>query len=286
VLLIAHVASVSGSDWTPDVPLLATLAAVGGGWLWLVALVNRAHPATPVARWRVASFLGGLAAIAVALASPVDTYADDLFSVHMVQHLLLGFVAAPLLVLGSPGLVTLRAAPGPLRRRVLVPLLHGRPVRLITHPAVTWTAFAVAMWVAHFSPLFAWALASEPVHRFEHLLLLGTGYLFWLQAIGSDPIPNRLGWSGRFIYLFVGMPVSSLLGLAIVAQTDVLYPAYALDGVASALADQRLAGTIMWVGADLISIVLIGLLVWMWTRDEVARERRRPWLAPSGGERI
>jgi cytochrome c oxidase assembly factor CtaG len=283
VLLIAHVASPPGSEWTPDIPLLAALALAGCAWIWLVRVVDRAHPATPVAGWRVVSFLGGLVAIGVALGSPVDTFADDLFSVHMVQHLLLGFEAAPLLVLGSPMLVVLRAAPGRIRRGAFMPLLGSRFARVITHPAVTWIAFGTAMWIAHFSPLFAWALASEPVHWFEHLLLLGTGYLYWLTAIGSEPIPYRLSWSGRFLYLFIGMPVSSVLGLAIVSQTGVLYVAYVRDSVAAALADQRLAGTLMWVGADLISVVLIGLLVWMWVSAESPRARRRNPAPPAGG---
>lgn len=255
--------------------MLSALALVAAGWLALLAAVARAHPTTPVAHWRVASFLVGLVAIGLALGSPIDTFADDLFSVHMVQHVLLGFVAAPLLVLGSPLLVLLRGVPGNLRRRVLVPILRSRLVRVVIHPAVTWIGFGAAMWVAHFTPLFSWALASEPVHWLEHLLLLGTGYLYWLTAIGSEPIPNRLGWSGRFLYLFIGMPVSSLLGLAIVAQTDVLYPAYVRESVAVALADQRLAGTIMWIGADLISVVLIGVLVWLWVREEAVRVSRR-----------
>ena len=267
------VAHVTGSSL--DLPLLLAVAAAVSGWLWAVHSIGRAHPRTPVPRWRTAAFMAGICALVLALQSPIDTYADDLFSVHMVQHLLLGFIAAPLLVLAGPVVVLLRFVKPWVRARLLLPLLHSRVIRIVTHPVVTWTLFGVVMWAVHFSPLFELALESEPIHELEHLLLLATGYLYWLSAIGSEPMPTRLGWSGRFLYLVVGMPVSSVLGLALVAQTDALYPAYAsASGPAAALADQRLAGTVMWVGGDLIGIVMLGVVVWLWLRTESARMRR------------
>lgn len=265
-----------------DLPLLLALAAALAGWLWAVRSIGRAHPRTPVPPWRTAAFVAGIGALLVALQSPIDTYADDLFSVHMVQHLLLGFVAAPLLVIAGPVLLLLRFARPSVRGRLLLPLLRSRVVRIATHPAVTWTAFGVVMWAVHFSPLFELALESEPIHELEHLLLLATGYLYWLPAIGSEPMPTRLGWSGRFLYLFLGMPVSSVLGLTLVAQTEPLYPAYvAASGWTAALADQRLAGTVMWVGGDLIGIVLLAVVVWLWLRMESARMARHS-AAPTG----
>ena len=273
---IAHAGGLGSTGGSSlDLPLLLALAAVVVGWLWAARSIGRAHPENPVPRWRTAAFVGGIGALLLALQSPIDTYADDLFSVHMVQHLLLGFVAAPLLVLSGPVLLLLRFSRASFRGRVLLPLLRSRAVRVVTHPVVTWTLFGVVMWAVHFSPLFELALESEPIHQFEHLLLLGTGYLYWLPAIGSEPMPTRLGWSGRFVYIFLGMPVSSVLGLVLVALTDPLYPAYvAASGSAAALADQRLAGTVMWVGGDLIGIVLLGVVVWLWLRMESARMRR------------
>jgi putative copper resistance protein D len=274
-LPLAHVAGAGPETVDVDLPLLLALAAAVLGWLWATRAIARAHPRNPVPRWRTAAFVGGIGAVLVALQSPIDTWADDLFSVHMVQHLLLGFVAAPLFVLAGPVLVLLRFARASVRGRVLLPLLRSRAVGVVTHPVVTWTLFGVVMWAVHFSPLFELALESEPIHELEHLLLLASGYLYWLPAIGSEPMPARLGWSGRFLYLFLGMPVSSVLGLALVAQTDPLYPAYVTaSGSAAALADQRLAGTVMWVGGDLIGIVLLGVVVWLWVQRESVRMRR------------
>ncbi|MEO8510833.1 MAG: cytochrome c oxidase assembly protein [Chloroflexota bacterium] len=277
-MLLAHLGG--GQGWvlwglTLDPLLLAALCGVGAAWLLAVGSINAAHPGSPVSLWRSVALLGALLAILLALQSPIDTFADDFFSVHMLQHLLLSFVAAPLLVLAGPMLIVLRVAGASTRRRVALPLLASRAVRLITFPGLTWGLFAAVMWIAHFSPLFELALESEAVHQAEHALFLGSAFLYWLPAIGAEPLPWRLGWSGRLLYLVLGMPLSTVLGMVLVAQTSILYPAYLGAGAAAALADQRLAGAVMWVGGDLISVVLIGVVVAQWIRTERRRVLRR-----------
>lgn len=257
--------------WSLEPLLLAALLVALVAWAFGVRRVNRRHAAViPAAR--TVCFVAGVAALFVALASPIDTFADDLFSVHMLQHLLIAFVAAPLLVMSAPGTLALRVSSPGLRRSLLVPVLHSRAVRWVTFPVVTWLLFGAVMWLAHFTPLFELALESPPIHDLEHVAFLAAGYLYWLPALGRDPMPWRLGISGRLLYLLLGMPVSSVLGLVIVAQTSVMYPHYLAP---DALADQRLAGTVMWVGGDLITAVLIGLAVWAWVRDEARRARHR-----------
>jgi putative copper resistance protein D len=259
-------------DWTLEPLLVGGLLLVAVAWLLAVHRVDAAHPRSPVSTWRSIAFLGGLLTLFVALASPIDTFADDLFSVHMLQHVLISFVSAPLLVLGAPGTLLLRVASPAARRTILIPVLHSRVVRVLTFPLVTWLLFAVVMWVAHFSPIFELALESDTVHQLEHLAFLASGFLYWLPAIGSDPLPWRLGGSGRLLYLFLGMPQSSVLGLVIVSQTTVMYHHYIAAG---ALADQRLAGTVMWIGADVMSFVLIGVAGWQWLRTEARRAQRQ-----------
>lgn len=275
-MILAHVGVTSGPillAWTFDPPLLLALGLTLVAWVLLVRRVNAAHPQSPVPAWRSWAFLGGLAVLLIALQSPIDTFADDRFSVHMVQHVLLSFVVAPLLVLGAPVTLLLRwARPGP-RRALLLPVLHSRALRVLLFPPLTWLLFAAVMWAVHFTALFELALESEPIHQLEHLLLLGSGILYWLPAIGGEPMPWRMSWSMRLIYLFIGMPLSSLLGLVLYAQTFVLYPHYLLRLGEAALDDQRLAGTIMWVGSDLLSMIAIGALVWVWARHEAFPRR-------------
>lgn len=255
----------------PLVWVAAGLAAIG--YLIAARRVDRAHPHSRVPRRRLAAWLGGLAVVFVALQSSIDVYATTLFSVHMVQHLLLTMVAAPLLVLGAPITLLLRVAPARTRQAWILPVLHSRLVRVLSHPVVAWTAFAVVMWVTHFSPLFGASLADALVHSGEHALFLGAALLFWWPAIGADPAPSRLGPAARVGYLALGMPQSSFLGLALFSAPRVLYEHYtevASGGAAGALADQQLAGGLMWAGGDglfLLALVL-GVAAWLRAEDE------------------
>jgi putative copper resistance protein D len=219
----------------------------------------------------------GLAVIVIALESSLGVYAEVLFSVHMIQHLLLTMVAAPLLVLGAPITLLLRVVSSDTRRRVVLPVLHSLPLRVLAFPVVTWIVFSGYMWVVHFSPLFDAALESPVIHQLEHALFLGTAMLFWWPVMGADPAPWRLPHPARVGYLFIGMPWSSFLGLAIFSATAVLYPHYAtlgLDWAPPALADQAVAGGIMWAGGDLLFLASMGIALRAWLRDEDEKGRR------------
>src|SRR5204863_3690337 len=108
--------------------------------------------------------LVGLVAIAVALLSGIERYDDALFSIHMVQHVLLTMVAAPLIALGAPITTLLRAATPNVRRRLILPVLHSRLLRVLSFPVVAWLVFAGVMWGSHFSPLFNAALENAAIH--------------------------------------------------------------------------------------------------------------------------
>ncbi|MGD8486284.1 MAG: cytochrome c oxidase assembly protein, partial [Chloroflexota bacterium] len=220
---------------------------------------------------RLWSWLGGLGAIVLALASPIEFYDTTLFSVHMVQHLLLSFVAAPLLVLAAPITLLLRWVSPEARRRWVLPVLESRPVRFISHPLVAWILFAGVMWFSHFSPLFDAALDDFTLHRLEHALFLGSALLFWWPVIGADPSPHRMTFPARILYLALGMPLSSLLGLVIFSARTVLYPHYEdliRDWGPTPLEDQALAGGIMWVGGDAAFVLALVLTVAAWLRHE------------------
>jgi len=256
--------------WLPIV-LLALVYGAG------VRSVGRAHPANPVPRRRVLAWYGGLSALFVALQSSIATYDTTLFSVHMVQHLLLMMVVAPLLVLGAPITLLLRVVSPSARKRVVLPVLHSRAARVISFPVVAWVVFAGVMYGSHFSPLFDAALENEFVHLLEHALYLGAGLLFWWPVVGADPSPWRMPHPARVLYVFLGMPWSSFLALAIFSAPGVLYPHYATlqrDWGLSPLADQQLAGGIMWVGGDGLFLVAVVAMVAAWMRAEEAEGKR------------
>ena len=215
-------------------------------------------------------FLAGLAVVVVAVASPVGTYAEALLSVHMVQHLLLALVAAPLLVASHPVDRLLGALPPALAADVRR-AGQGRLARLARHPLVAWVVFAVVGWVVHFSPLFDLALRQPPVHGAEHALFLGTGLLFWAPVLGGG---RSLSYPLRLLYLALAMPQNTFLALAISSAGAPLYGTYGRLGRTwgpSLLADQRQAGGIMWVAGDLTLLVAVLAVAGAWGGHEARR---------------
>jgi cytochrome c oxidase assembly factor CtaG len=266
--------------WTfPPLPTLAILVAVLW-WAWATRRVNAAHPGNPVPRRRTWAFGGAMVALAFALLSGIERYDTTLFSVHMVQHLLLTMVAAPLIALAAPITLVLRLSAPDTRRRVVLPALHSRVVRFLAFPVVAWLAFAAVMWGAHFSPLFDVALENPLAHDVEHALFLGTALLFWWPVAAVDPSPSRLAHPGRTLYTFLQMPQNTFLAVIILGATVPIYEHYATLQIpwpgwtTTALDDQRLAAGIMWVGGDLLFIGAVGALVWGWMRAEEANTAR------------
>lgn len=268
-----------GWDFEPAVALPLLLTAVL--WWRLLGAIDRAHPGHRVPRRQRWTFLGGLATIAFALMSGVARYDTTLFSLHMVQHLLLTLVAPPLLAFGAPVMQILRAASPRTRTRLILPVLHSRVVSIVGHPVVAWLAFAAVMWGSHFSALFDLSLEDPIVHEFEHGLFLAAGLLFWWPVVGLDPAPHRMSHAGRIAYVFLQMPQNSFLAMAILFAGSPLYAHYVSLGAPygiDALADQRLAAGIMWFVADVIFLIATLAVLGEWMRnegrDQAAAERR------------
>jgi putative copper resistance protein D len=257
--------------WSIEPAVLLPMLAAVVVWLRLVRRIDRAHPSNPVPRRRTAAFLAGLAVIAIALMSGIDTYDTTLFSVHMVQHLLLTLVAAPLLALSAPITTLLRAATPKVRHRVVLPILHSRVMRVISFPVVAWLVFVGVMWGTHFSPLFDASLENPVVHDLEHALYLVAGLLFWWPAVGLDPSPWRMPHPVRAMYVFLQMPQNTFLAVTILNASDVLYPHYATlvrSWGPSALVDQGIAGGLMWICGDILFLTSMGLILAGWMLHE------------------
>ena len=262
--------------WSLDpIPILGVLAATVL-YLAVERRITRGHPAQPVPRLRRWLFLGGMAALLVALVSPIDTYEGSLFSVHMVQHMLLELVAAPLIILSAPITLALRAL-SPRGRHRLLAALHSFPLRWLAFPIVTWFLFAGVNWWWHFSSWYEVALDNSLVHYAEHACFLGAALLFWLPAIGPDPQPWRVPHPVRILYLFLAMPQNSFLGVALLSTTAPLYVHY-VDIVRSwgptPLDDQHLGGVVMWVFGDFAFLAAMIGVVAAWMRFEDRRTAR------------
>jgi cytochrome c oxidase assembly factor CtaG len=262
--------------WTFEPAVAIPLALLALGWLVMVDRIDRRHPDSRVPLIRTVAFLGGLMAIAVALMSGIERYDTTLFSVHMVQHLVLMLVAAPLIALAAPITQLLRVASPRVRQGFLLRVLHSGPVAVLGHPVVTWTVFTAVLWFGHFSALFDAALDDAFVHDLEHLLFLGAALLFWWPVVGLDPAPRRMSYPARIGYVLLQMPFSSFLAMVVLFAPSPLYRHYATLGSPygiTAVADQQLAAGIMWFIGDVVLIGAILAIVAVWMRDE---ERRTP----------
>jgi putative membrane protein len=266
------------------VELAAVLYVVGGVGL------RRHHGSGSAGMWRATAFWLGLLSILLALQSPIEMLARELFWVHMVQHLLLMVVAAPLLALAAPWTRLWRALPLAFRRWVARPLfLHPRlgvvrrSYKQASRPAVIWVASAANLWIWHLPPLYDLTLRNHLVHHLEHGLFLGLGLAFWAHVFDQHPFRAPLGSLARAAYVFFAMVQSWGLAGVLSFATGPFY-AYAQlptrPGGISALTDQQLGGGMMWVpGAVTYSIVFVALL-FRWLAEEDARSQ----LAVAGAE--
>jgi putative copper resistance protein D len=257
--------------WTFEPLTVIPLVAAAVAWRVAVRRVDVAHPANPVPRARSVAFYGALLAVAVALDSGIARYDTTLFSIHMVQHLLLTLVAAPLFVLSAPITLLLRLASPETRQRRILPVLHSRVVRAVSFPVVAWVLFAGVMWGTHFSPIFDRALEDPLIHDLEHVAYLAAGVLFWWPAIGLDPAPWRMSHPVRAMYVFMQMPQNTFLAVAVLNAEQPLYSHYATlvrSWGPSPLIDQQVAAGVMWLFGDLGFLVAILGLVYAWMRHE------------------
>lgn len=263
--------------WTFEpLPTLAIAIAIIA-WTWAVRRVDAAHPGNPVPRRRSVYFGLGMAALAFALLSGIEAYDTTLFSVHMVQHLLLTLVAAPFIALAAPITLLLRVSTPGVRKRWILPVLHSRVMRVLAFPVVAWVAFAGMMWVSHFSPLFDAALEDAFIHQVEHALFLGTALLFWWPAVAADPVPWRMTHPARALYHFLMMPQNTFLAVVILGAGTVLYPHYETLERAwgpTPLEDQRLAAGIMWIVGDTVFLIGVLAILWGWMRVEASGAAR------------
>ena len=280
----------------PDLNILAGLIAAAVAYAAGLRRLWRAGPGAPSAG-QAACFAAGLATVVLALLSPLDTLAHGLFVAHMAQHMLLVMVAAPLLVLGAPGLpLAVSLAPdwrrrlGRLRHR---PAVHGAR-DLLTRPLVAWAVHVGTLWAWHMPGPYQAALGNDLVHAVEHASFLATAVLFWWVVLSRQG-RRRLAPGFAVLYLFAAALQGSALGALLTLAPAPLYPLQAASAPAwgpAPLADQQLAGLVMWVPADLVDLGAAGALFMGWLlslertspRQELPDRRPVP-VAPAGGQK-
>ena len=276
VTALVALAGPGPATWAFEPLTIGALLATGSVYAAGVARVRRTSGG-PVPRRRIAAWYGGLAAVAAALVSPLDVYAEVSFLAHMTQHVLLTLVAPPLLALGAPVTLALRAT-RPATARRLARALAGPIASTLARPAVGWVLFVGLSWAVHFSPLFDLSLRVPTWHAAEHGVWLAVALIFWWPIVGVDPSPHPVSFPARMLLLFLAMPAMSFLALAIFSAGTPLYPTYASSPPPwgpDALGDQRNAAVAMWLVGNLGLVVAMLIVAAAWKRHDDERQRRQ-----------
>jgi len=249
------------SSWSID-PKIALGLAAGlvlyyRGWLILHRTLPQRFPL-----WRLLGFTSGLIILWLAIASPLDAFSGLLLSAHMVQHLLLMSVAPPLILLGAPFLPLLRGLPRTFAREGVGPFLTWPALRdaanAVTRPAVCWVVMAVTLCAWHVPAAFDLALRSPVWHKAEHACFFGASLLFWWPVVRPFPSRPHLPLWSVPLYLLAADLLNTALSAIFTFSDRVLYPSYLaaprLFGT-TPLADQSVAGVIMWVPGSLVFLI-------------------------------
>jgi putative membrane protein len=229
--------------------------------------------------WRTTSFQAGLVLICFVIPGPVGAYDDVFFWSHMVQHIVLVMIAAPLLLLGSPILLLLRVSSRRIRHDYLLPVLRSRVVVGLTDPRLGWLLFAGVLIGTHFSPFYDYALYHPLVHNYvEHPLFLGVALIYYYPLLGHNSAPRYVKPGIRFVSLSLMMIPEAVVGLIIYSSNYIMYPFYVHVARPfppySPLLDQQLGGALMWAGAMVIDSIWVVLAVLDWLHSEEQNAHR------------
>jgi putative membrane protein len=235
----------------------------------VVAIYLRARRSHPRAlrRPRATAFMAGVAVLAVCLGPTMDGASDRLLWPHMVQHLLLLTVAAPLIAFGTPAWLVVGALPRGPRAWALRRLAPGA---LPATVAVLLGTHVVAVWLWHIPAAFELALRSEAAHLAEHATFLGTAVLAWWPIV-DDRLRSRLGGGGAVAYAIALQAQAAVLGALMTFASSPWYPSYAPSEAAARIGpivDQQAAGLAMWIPASVISLAAIVWLLFAWLAED------------------
>jgi cytochrome c oxidase assembly factor CtaG len=253
------------SHWSLDPGLIYVVVS---GYLYLLGSQGRLKPT----RIQAVSFCAALLTIIIAVDSPIDYYADELFWAHMLQHILLLTIAPPLFLLGGPWPRMWRALPLGSRTQLGRTVAQARwtsPIRALSKPVPAFILFNATILAWHIPAAYNATLRYGTIHACEHAMFFFTGLLFWARVIDPGPLRPRLVWPIRMAYTAGAMVVGWALALTLALMPHALYSYYSSlptrPGGISALTDQQLAAGVMWVPGSLAYTVtlLMGLYLWL-----------------------
>lgn len=264
-------------DWDPTVLFFLFLA------IYYYRGLKAFKGNVPVKSFQIACFYTGILVNMIALLPPVDPLSDRLFFVHMIQHMLLMMVGAPLITLGAPFFVVSRGLGRKSRTYVLLPLLKNRLLQRVYSfmgmPIVALALYNLNLWFWHIPRHYNWALLNDGFHIVEHALFAFFSVLLWRNIIDAYPLKSKLHMGFRILYLAATMALTVALAAFLTYQEKVLY---AYEGIPmpewwayrwTHLDDQRLGGLIMWVPGGFLMFLYMTITFFVWANREQRKDR-------------
>jgi putative membrane protein len=265
-------------DWDPTVVFFLCMA-----YLYYKGL-KEFRTKTPVKRWQIFCFYAGITSNVIALLPPVDPLSDRLFFAHMIQHMIIMMIGAPLIILGAPFYVISRGLGRIPRTYILLPMLKNKFLRILLAflgaPLVSLAFYNLNLWFWHIPRFYNWALLNDLFHIVEHALFALSSILLWRNIIDPYPLRSKLHMGFRILYLAGTMAVSVGLAAFLSYHETVLY---AYEGIPmpqwwsyrwTHLDDQRLGGLIMWVPGGFLMFLYMTITFFVWAKREQEKDRK------------
>jgi cytochrome c oxidase assembly factor CtaG len=280
-----------GLQWSADPFFLVACLLALGLYAWGVVRLRRRGDSWSVGR--TVSYAVGVLSIGLMMCTKLNDYGMVMFSVHMVQHMVISMLSPILVLLGAPVTLALRALPvagkgrkGP--RELLLALLHSRYMRIVTHPAFTIPLFIASLYALYFTPIFDFLMGSKTGHIAMMVHFLAVGVVFFWPIIGVDPGPHRPGYLMRMLELFAGMPFHAFFGIALMMASEPMVETFknppASLGI-DALSDQNYAGGIAWAFSEIPSVLVLIALLFQWYGSEQRQAKRTDRAADRDGDK-
>ncbi|HLT35858.1 MAG TPA: cytochrome c oxidase assembly protein, partial [Enhygromyxa sp.] len=241
---------------------ISALYLLGVARLWRHAGIGRG-----LRGWQVGCFVAAIVTLIVALLSPIAAISEQLLSIHMIQHMLLMIVAAPLLAAASPILAVAWALPTGWRIALARAWARVRPrPRLSWQPVFAWLSFALVLWIWHIPALYQAAVRHPRIHDLQHLAFFGSACLYW--RVMFEPIGRvRLSPAAAVVHVFTTSLHGMLLGVLIALSPRLWYPVYQRSAGRwglTAIEDQQIAGFIMWMPVCGVYAVIAVVMLAVW----------------------
>jgi putative copper resistance protein D len=250
------------TGWQTNSLSVIALTIEVGMAVWYVVSVRRlATRGRHWSPWRTASFLGGTVLVIVAVQSGLAAYDDQVFAVHVVQHLLLMNFAPILFALSAPMTLALQAS-NRTTQQALLKVLHHPVVELVTNPVFVVVVVYGTMIVYFLTPFYNLSLEHPLLHDLSHLHFLVSGGLFWWLVVGRDPSRWRLSHPVKLGILAIGIPVNAVLGITLTGARASVAARF------HTVADTHRGGAILWVVGEITTVIAMAIIVYQWMQYE------------------